>query len=47
MKDVRNTVMHDNAPSFRVEQHDPLDSSFSMLRLYDPGYRATDMGSTT
>ncbi len=47
MKDVRNTVMHFNAPSLRAEQLDLLDSFVSMLRLYDPDYGATDMGSTT
>ncbi|MFJ6981802.1 MULTISPECIES: CBS domain-containing protein [unclassified Streptomyces] len=47
VKDVRNTVMHFNAPSLRAEQLDLLDSFVSMLRLYDPDYGATDMGSTT
>ncbi|WP_406422758.1 CBS domain-containing protein [Streptomyces sp. NBC_00873] len=41
VKDVRNTVMHFNAPSLRAEQLDLLDSFVSMLRLYDPDYGAT------
>ncbi|ANZ16274.1 CBS domain-containing protein [Streptomyces noursei] len=41
VKDVRNTVMHFNAPSLRPEQLDLLDSFVSMLRLYDPDYGAT------
>ncbi|MGA4851331.1 HPP family protein [Streptomyces sp. G5(2025)] len=40
VKDVRNTVMHFNAPSLRPEQLDLLDSFVSMLRLYDPDYGA-------
>ncbi len=47
VKDVRNTVMHFNAPSLRAEQLDLLDSSVSMLRLYDPDYGATSRGWTT
>ncbi|MEI5035397.1 CBS domain-containing protein [Streptomyces sp. CA-278952] len=38
VKDVRNTVMHFNAPALRPEQLDLLDSFVSMLRLYDPDY---------
>ncbi|MGW5420204.1 CBS domain-containing protein [Streptomyces sp. NPDC003943] len=38
VKDVRNTVMHFNAPSLRPEQLDLLDRFVSMLRLYDPDY---------
>ncbi|MFG3405803.1 CBS domain-containing protein [Streptomyces sp. NPDC048142] len=41
VKNVRNTVMHFNAPALRPEQLDLLDSFVSMLRLYDPDYRAT------
>ncbi|MEU3602047.1 CBS domain-containing protein [Streptomyces sp. NPDC006798] len=44
VKDVRNTVMHFNAPSLRTEQLDLLDSFVSMLRLYDPDYAATGTG---
>ncbi|MEU7156873.1 CBS domain-containing protein [Streptomyces chrestomyceticus] len=44
VKDVRNTVMHFNAPSLRAEQLDLLDSFVSMLRLYDPDYGATGLG---
>ncbi|UQA92033.1 CBS domain-containing protein [Streptomyces halobius] len=40
VKDVRNTVMHFNAPSLRHEQLDLLDRFVSMLRLYDPDYGA-------
>ncbi|WP_086778519.1 CBS domain-containing protein [Streptomyces griseus] len=41
VKNVRNTVMHFNAPALRPEQLDLLDSFVSMLRLYDPDYRPT------
>ncbi|MGW0731624.1 CBS domain-containing protein [Streptomyces sp. NPDC002851] len=41
VKDVRNTVMHFNAPSLRPEQLDLLDRFVGMLRLYDPDYGAT------
>lgn len=41
VKDVRNTVMHFNAPSLRSEQLDLLDRFVGMLRLYDPDYGAT------
>ncbi|MFJ3933071.1 CBS domain-containing protein [Streptomyces sp. NPDC090029] len=47
VKDVRNTVMHFNAPSLKAEQLDLLDSFVSMLRLYDPDYGATSMGWAT
>ncbi|MFG2584607.1 CBS domain-containing protein [Streptomyces malaysiensis] len=41
VKDVRNTVMHFNAPSLRPEQLNLLDRFVGMLRLYDPDYGAT------
>ncbi|MFD9814389.1 hypothetical protein [Streptomyces sp. NPDC059080] len=41
VKDVRNTVMHFNAPSLRAEQLDLLDRFVSMLRFYDPDYGTT------
>ncbi|MGW7820926.1 CBS domain-containing protein [Streptomyces puniciscabiei] len=41
VKDVRNTVMHFNAPALRSEQLDLLDRFVGMLRLYDPDYGAT------
>ncbi|MEU1598360.1 CBS domain-containing protein [Streptomyces sp. NPDC005708] len=41
VKDVRNTVMHFNAPSLRPEQLDLLDRFVGMLRIYDPDYGAT------
>ncbi|SOD85879.1 CBS domain-containing protein [Streptomyces sp. Ag109_G2-15] len=41
VKDVRNTVMHFNAPSLRSEQLDLLDRFVGMLRLYDPDYGTT------
>ncbi|MFI0729766.1 HPP family protein [Streptomyces sp. NPDC021225] len=41
VKDVRNTVMHFNAPSLKPEQLDLLDRFVGMLRLYDPDYGAT------
>ncbi|MFK8849113.1 CBS domain-containing protein [Streptomyces sp. Ac-502] len=44
VKDVRNTVMHFNAPSLRAEQLDLLDSFVAMLRQYDPDYGATNRG---
>ncbi|MEU7021616.1 CBS domain-containing protein [Streptomyces sp. NPDC046203] len=44
VKDVRNMVMHFNAPSLRPEQLDLLDSFVSMLRLYDPDYGASSTG---
>ncbi|GAU67013.1 CBS domain protein [Streptomyces sp. NBRC 110611] len=40
VKDVRNTVMHFNAPSLRNEQLNLLDRFVHMLRLYDPDYGA-------